>query len=110
MADAELHNIEMKAHSCGLEVDLSEKASTTSYNKRPIEEVLSVLDESAELLKESNVDKSALEKLPLWSNFMKWENCVIIGLLYASDISDVNPVANNEMGELIEACDKLYND
>lgn len=110
MTDVELHNIGAKAHSCGLDVDLSEMASTTSYKKRPIEEVLSVLDESAELLKESNVNKSALEKLPLWSNFMKWENCVIMGLLYASDISDVNPVANKEMGEMMEACEKLYNE
>lgn len=110
MTDAELHNIEAKARHCGLEVDFSAKASTTSYNTRPIEEVLSVLDESAGMLKESNVDKSALEKLPLWSNFMKWENCVMIGLLYASDISDINPVANNEMGQMLEACDKLYND
>lgn len=105
----ELQKIGTKAHSCGLEVDLSDKASTTSYNTSPVEEVLSVLDKSAELLKQNDVDKSALEKLPLWSNFMKWENCVIIGLLYASDISDVNPIANKEMGEMIEACDKLYN-
>lgn len=111
MMDTEsLNVVGKKAESCGLEVDLSQKASTVSYNTRPIDEVLTILDESADMLKENNIDKTSLEKLPLWSNFMKWENCVIIGLLYASDISDVNPVANKEMGELLDECNKLYND
>jgi hypothetical protein len=47
-------------------------------------------------------------KLPLWDNFQRWENLVTIGLLYASDISHVDPVANAKVKELIDSCDTLY--
>jgi hypothetical protein len=54
------------------------------------------------------VDKTSLMKLPLWDNFQRWENLVTIGLLYASDISHVDPVANAKVKELIDSCDTLY--
>ena len=54
------------------------------------------------------VDKSTLMKLPLWDNFQRWENLVTIGLLYASDISHVDPIANAKIKTIIDACEILY--
>ena len=54
------------------------------------------------------IDKVSLMKLPLWDNFQRWENLVTIGLIYASDISQVDPVANGKVKELIESCESLY--
>ena len=48
-------------------------------------------------------------KLPLWDNFQRWENLVTIGLLYASDISSVDPIANAKIKEIIDGCNSLYN-
>ena len=49
-----------------------------------------------------------LKKLPLWDNFWRWENLVTIGLLYASDISHIDPAANAKVKMLLEKCETLY--
>ena len=76
-----------------------------SENSQPLLQTLSAFDAASNI---DVVDKTSLMKLPLWDNFQRWENLVTIGLLYASDISHVDPVANAKVKELIDSCDTLY--
>ena len=73
---------------------------------QPLLQTLSAFDAASKI---DEIDRSTLMKLPLWDNFQRWENLVTIGLLYASDISSVDPIANAKIKEIIDGCNSLYN-
>ena len=103
--DEEANSIRAKADSCNIRVDLNPCAWNVVRKPQPLLETLSAFDAASDIDK---VDKVVLAKLPLWDNFQRWENLVTIGLLYASDISQVNPEANAKIKEIIDGCDILY--
>ena len=71
-----------------------------------LEDTLKAFDDSVDV---DSVTPETLLKLPLWGSFQRWENLVKIGLLHASDISNVNPEANTALKELMNQCETLYN-
>ena len=104
--DEELNSIRQKAEKCGIKVDITPSAWEVVRKPQPLQQTLNAFDEA------SDIDKVSIEtlmKLPLWDNFQKWENLVTIGLLYASDISNVDPIANAKIKEIIDSCNTLYN-
>ena len=109
MSEEDMTNIAKKAKSCDLEVNLSPVSSSTSIKKQPLLEVLSALDQSGDEINRTFIDLSTLKKLPFWDSYQRWENFIIIGLLYASDISHVDPVANAAVKQLIDNANNLYN-
>lgn len=106
ISENEVESIRAKAEKCRIKVDLSPQAWKVTRKPQPLLQTLSAFDAASNI---NEVDKVSLMKLPLWDNFQRWENLVTIGLLYASDISQVDPVANERMKELIEDCENLYN-
>ncbi len=109
MSEEDMTNIAKKAKSCDLEINLSPVSSSTSIKKQPLLEVLSALDQSGDEINRTFIDLSTLKKLPFWDSYQRWENFIIIGLLYASDISHVDPVANAAVKQLIDNANNLYN-
>ena len=109
MTDSDIQNVAQKAKSCHLEIDLSPAASSSNIAPRPLLEVLSALDNSRDTMNNSRIDLVTLKKLPFWDNYQRWENFITIGLLYASDISQIDPIANAAVKSLIDACSNLYN-
>lgn len=105
LKNEEVENIRKKADSCGIKVDLSPSAWNVVRKSQPLEQTLDAFDAASDI---ATIDKTSLMKLPLWDNFQRWENLVIIGLLYASDISSTDPVANAKIKELIDGCSALY--
>ena len=105
ISDKEAENIQLKADKCNIKVDLSPSAWNVVRKPQPLLQTLSAFDAASKI---DDVDKTSLMKLPLWDNFQRWQNLVTIGLLYASDISHVDPVANAKVKELIDSCDTLY--
>lgn len=105
ISDDEAESIRIKADECHIKVDLSSSAWNVVRKPQPLLQTLSAFDAASNI---DEVDKMSLMKLPLWDNFQRWENLVTIGLLYASDITHVDPVANAKVKELIEGCDALY--
>lgn len=105
IADNDLESIRSKADKCHVKVDLSPQAWNVIRKPQSLLATLQAFDDAANLNK---VSKASLMKLPLWDNFQRWENLVTVGLLYASDISHVDPIANAKVKELLEECDKLY--
>ena len=102
----EAENIRLKAEKCHIPVDLSSSAWNLVRKSQPLLQTLSAFDAASDI---DVIDTNSLMKLPLWDNFQRWENLVTIGLLYASDISHVDPVANAKVKELIDGCETLYN-
>lgn len=101
----EVESIRSKANKSNIKVDLSSSAWNTDRRPQPLLQTLKAFDEAANI---NSIDNGTLLKLPLWDNFQRWENLVTIGLLYASDISQVDPIANAKMKELVDTCELLY--
>lgn len=109
MSEKDIQNVAQKAKSCHLEIDLSPAASSSNVSPKPLLDVLSALDKSRDEMNNSRIDLETLKKLPFWDSYQRWENFITIGLLYASDISHVDPVANAAVKSLIDASNNLYN-
>lgn len=108
MSDSDMENIAQKANSCHLDIDLSPAASSSNKEAQPLLEVLSALDQSRDEINNSRIDLSTLKKLPFWDSYQRWENFIAIGLLYTSDISSVDPIANAAIKEIIDQSSNLY--
>ena len=108
MSDKDMENVAQKAKSCNLDIDLSPAASSSNIKSQPLLDVLSALDQSRDEMNSSRIDLSTLKKLPFWDSYQRWENFITIGLLYASDISHVDPVANAAIKQFIDTCSNLY--
>lgn len=105
MGDNEVEAIRAKAEKCHVAVDLSPSTWNVVRKPQSLLTTLAAFDDAANI---DNVSMDTLMKLPLWDNFQRWENLVTIGLLYASDISHVDPVENAKVKELLEECETLY--
>lgn len=111
MTDANIAAIRSKAEICNINVDLTDKGLQFTPKPQPIEEVLNTLTESEEIARSgmgSPNTRNILRKLPLYDNFMRWQNFLIIGLLLSSDVSTVDPIANGSIKSIIEKCKELY--
>ena len=108
LSESDMEQIAKKARSCQLEIDLSPATSSSNIHPQPLLDVLSALDQSRNEMNNSLIDMATLRKLPFWDSYQRWENFITIGLLYASDISHVDPVANSAIKDMIETTSKLY--
>lgn len=110
MSEEDIKSISEKAITCNLDVDLSPAGSNSVNKPQPLLEALTALDQSRDLLRsQDTIDMMTLRKLPFWDNYQRWENLVTIGLLYSSDISHVDPVANAAVKSIMDRCNTLYN-
>lgn len=107
IVDEDIESIRKTAEKCHVKVDLSPTAWNVIRKPQLLLDTLNAFDAAANIDK---VDKDTLMKLPLWDNFQRWENLVMIGLLYASDISHVDPIANAGVKSLLDECETLYKD
>ena len=105
MSDNDVEAIRAKAEKCHVAVDLSPSTWNVVRKPQSLLTTLLAFDDAANI---DNVSMDTLMKLPLWDNFQRWENLVTVGLLYASDISHVDPVANAKVKVLLEECETLY--
>lgn len=108
MSEDDLALIEEKSTACNLSVDLKSSTASPSTERQPLIDVLIALDESRGLINQESIDMTTLRKLPFWDNYQRWENFITIGLLYTSDISQVDPVANAAIKDIIDRCSSLY--
>lgn len=108
MSDDDIVNLKIKAESCRLPVDFSPAGWNKTRKAQSLIETLKVFDESAKIVNQGRIDISVLRQLPFWNNYQRWENFVIIGLIYSSDISHCDPVCNEKVKELIERSQPLY--
>lgn len=105
ISDDEVESIREKAEKCGVNVDLSPSAWSVVRKPQPLLQTLQVFDNVSGI---DIISREQLKNLPFWSNFQRWANLVTIGLLYASDISNVDPIANAKIKALMDICNILY--
>lgn len=105
ISDEDVQTIQSKAEKCQLDVNLSPAAWNIVRKPQPLLSTLKAFDDAANI---DNVTMDKLMKLPLWNNFHRWVNLVTIGLIYASDISHVDPISNDKVKGLMDVCDTLY--
>ena len=108
MTDDEIDDLKIKANKCRLSVDFSPAGWNKIRKRQPLIETLKIFDESATIVNQNHIDISVLRQLPFWSNYQRWENFVIIGLIYSSDISHCDPICNEKVKALIERSQPLY--
>lgn len=108
MSDDEISGLRVKAENCRLQVDFSPAGWDKVRKPQPLIETLEVFDKSATIVNQGRIDISILRQLPFWNNYQRWENFVIIGLIYSSDISHCDPVCNEKVKALIERSQPLY--
>lgn len=96
-----------KAASC--DVELEEKASApVDPSDVSLEETLRIFDMYSEIINNPQINRDLLSRLPFWNTYREWENSIIAAMVYTSDITDVDPVANAKMGDIINEAKTLY--
>jgi hypothetical protein len=110
MSDDAITMIEAKAADCRIPVDTSPMSWERTRKSQSLIETLQVLDESADIINKGRIDMTVLRKLPFWNNYKRWENLVLIGLIYSSDISHCDPKCNEKVESLITQIVPLYTD
>ncbi len=105
MKESDLQTIREKAESCHLTIDLSPAASSATHGQIDLLDVLTAFDEATD---PTSVSIQTLMKLPFWDNFQRWKNLLIIGLLYSTDVSHCDPIANEAIKQIIDECKSLY--
>lgn len=108
MSDDEIEEIRDKAANCRLQVDCSPEGWNKTRARQPLIATLQIFDDSASLVNQGRIDTKVLRQLPFWNNYQRWENFLIIGLIYSSDISHCDPVCNEKVRELIDRSTQLY--
>ena len=111
MDENHVNKIRKQSAICNIEVDLSPEGIEPARKKQPLVDVLSALDSSSEIMKQAGFnsnDMQTLRKLPLWDNFQRWQNLLLIGIILASGVSTKNPKENAAVKEIIEQVNQLY--
>ncbi len=105
LKDDDLEVIRQKADKCGININLTQDSWKVVRKQQPLMQTLCAFDKASKI---DEVSKEDLRKLPLWDNFQRWENLVTIGLICASNISNVDPKANARIKEIMDKCESLY--
>lgn len=105
MSSTDIEEIQKKAEKCDVTIDFDAVNLKKAGKEQSLTEALEALDTATDI---NHASLDTLRRLPLWDNFCRWYNLVSMGLIYASDISDVDAEANASLKQLIDECDKLY--
>ena len=111
MTEENINAVRTKSEICKIKVDVSDKGLQYTPKPQSIEDVLNTLTESEAIIRDgmgSPRTREVLRKLPLYDNFVRWENFLLIGMLLSSEVSNVDPIANGAMKTIIENCKALY--
>lgn len=111
MTAENINAIKTKAEICRIKVDLSDSGLQYTPKPQSLEDVLNTLTASEAIIRDGRGTpdtRNILRRLPLYDNFIRWENFLIIGMLLSSDVSTVDPVANGSIKVIIDKCNDLY--
>jgi hypothetical protein len=77
-----------------------------------LKETMEAFEKSVETLRFQAFDQNSqnlLRQLPLWDNFKRWENLLIMALMLTSDVIEIDEAANKEMEIIIDECKSVLN-
>lgn len=111
MTDDHLRMVSQKAQVCNIPVDLSPDGIEPLRQAQPLTDVLDALDRSTEIMGTGAVgpdEMAMLRRLPLWDNFHRWQNLLLMGLILSSGVSSGNLAANSEIKTLIDRGNHIF--
>lgn len=111
MTELHIQEIEKKASICNIKLDLSAQGIEVTRKKQPLVDALNALDASVDIMRKpefNEVDMQTLRQLPLWDNFQRWQNLLLIGLILSSGVSTKNPEENQAVKKMIDVTNSLY--
>jgi len=111
MTEKHISTIKAKSEICHINVDLSDAGMQFSPRPQSVEDVLNTLTEVEGIIGEGRGTpntRNTLRKLPLYDNFMRWQNFLLIGMLLSSEVTSVDPKANDAMGVILNKCKELF--
>lgn len=103
-----LREVEAKAVRCNVTIEAGAESSLYVRRAQNLIDALEALDQSAAMEATGMFDPAVLQRLPFWENYKRWQNLLFIGLIFASDVSDVDPEANGSIRKIIEEGQTLY--
>lgn len=106
--DDKIQEIQDKAKRCDIKVNCSPEGWNRVRRTQSLADTLEIFDKYATIINNPGTETELLNQLPFWSNYQRWENFLMMGLLYSSDVSSVDPVANGRMGDIIQNTKVLY--
>lgn len=110
MSSEHLQEIKDKATHCGITVDLSSQGIEPVRKRQTLTDALLALDKSTDIMRKpayNDSDMETLRRLPLWDNFQRWQNLLLVGMILSSGVSTKDPVENNAVKELIDKANSL---
>lgn len=108
MPDSEISNLITKAKDCNIQIDVSSVGTNNDRQAQPLEQTLIAFEKATTIINGPYIDITILQQLPFWSNYQRWENQLMVGLVYSSDISHCDPVCNEKVKYLIDSLKPLY--
>lgn len=108
MSDIQLDDLKAKADNCKIPIDFSPAGWNRKASRQDLKATLKAFDAASTVINEEKIDLEVLRQLPFWNNYLRWENFIIIGLIFSSDISRVDPACNERVREMIDETEKLY--
>ena len=92
-----------------VQIDINEDKQLKRLNLR---DTMEAFEQSVETLRFQVFDErctNMLRRLPLWDNFKRWENRLVIALMYTSDVVEIDEEANEQMKTIFEECRMILN-
>lgn len=108
LPDTALHEVEAKAVRCNVKIEADAQDCLYVRRAQNLIDALEALDQSAAMETTGQFNPAVLQRLPFWENYKRWQNLLFIGLIFASDVSDVDPEANESIRKIIEEGQTLY--
>lgn len=111
MTEEHINEIRDKAARCSIEVDLSPQGIEPTRQKQTLTDVLMALDSSTDIMKQAGFnskDMQTLRRLPLWDNFQRWQNLLLIGIILSSGVLTKDPKENAAIKEILDNIKQLY--
>lgn len=109
MTDEDILHVKTIAEDMHVQVDIQEDSQIEQPNLR---DTMEAFEQSVETLRFQVFDehcRNMLRRLPLWDNFKRWENLLVIGLMFTSDVTEIDEQANEQMRNIIEECRMVLN-
>lgn len=109
MTDEDILHVKTIAKDMHVQVDIQEDSQVEQPNLR---DTMEAFEQSVETLRFQVFDehcRNMLRRLPLWDNFKRWENLLVIGLMFTSDVTEIDEQANEQMRNIIEECRMVLN-
>lgn len=109
MKENDCSQVRAIADDLHVQIDINEDKQLKHLNLR---DTMEAFEQSVETLRFQVFDErctNMLRRLPLWDNFKRWENRLVIALMYTSDVVEIDEEANEQMKTIFEECRMILN-